>query len=158
MLRKVRYQSRIFRRDAGWKSTGDAGWKYFPPCIKLLFYALKTHLFVHFEGCGFATNISGYFSQCLLTLKRQKPIHHLSTVGPNSSLWARGHVGCWVEFHPASLSEGWVYPKSIPSAHCYLFKTSYDGWEAHWLMQRSCFDLPKLLFNDYAQFHRFTVH
>ena len=28
-------------------------------------------------------------------------------VGTNSSLRTRGHVGCWVEFHPASLSEGW---------------------------------------------------
>ena len=25
----------------------------------------------------------------------------------NSSLRAGGHVGCWVEFHPASLSEEW---------------------------------------------------
>ena len=47
------------------------------------------------------------FPRYLLPLKHHNPIHHLSTAGSNSSLRARGHVGCWVEFHPASLSGGW---------------------------------------------------
>ena len=32
------------------RSTGDAGWKYFPLSIKPLFPALKTHLLVHFKA------------------------------------------------------------------------------------------------------------
>ena len=43
----------------------------------------------------------------LLTLKNHNPIQHLSTAGSNPSLRTRGHVGCWMEFHRASLSEGW---------------------------------------------------
>ena len=109
MLLKVRYQSRIFHRDVGWKSMGDAGLKLFPPSIKPLFYALKTHLFVHFKGRGLATHLFMDFPQYLLTLKHHSPIHYLSTAGSNSSVKARGHVECWVEFHPASLSEGWYW-------------------------------------------------
>ena len=39
--------------------------------------------------------------------KHHNPIHQLLTARSHSSLRARGHVGCWVEFHPASLSERW---------------------------------------------------
>ena len=38
---KGKYQSHIFRRDAGWKSTGDAGWKSLPPSIKPWFDPLN---------------------------------------------------------------------------------------------------------------------
>ena len=112
MPRKVRYESRIFRRDAGWKSMGDAEWKLFPPSIKPLCYALKTHLFVHFKGYGFVTDLLD-FPQYLLTLKHHSPIHHLLTAGSNAWLRARGHIGCWVEFRPTSLSEGWIQDISM---------------------------------------------
>ena len=46
-------------------------------------------------------------SQYLLTLNHHNHVHHLLTAGSNSSLRARGHVKCWLEFHPVSLSEGW---------------------------------------------------
>ena len=36
---------------------------------------------------------------------KHNPIHYLLTTGTHSSLRARGYVGCWVEFYPASLSE-----------------------------------------------------
>ena len=105
MLRKVIYQRRISRRDAGWKSAGDAGWKQFLPSIKPLFYALKTHLFVYFIYCGFATHSFMDFPIHLFTLKYHNSIHHSFTAGSNSSLRTRGHVGYWMEFHPTSLSE-----------------------------------------------------
>ena len=88
---------------------GDDGWKWFPPSIRPLFCALKTHFFFHCKGCGSVRHLYRNFPQCLLTLKHHSPIHHLSTTGWNSSLWACGHAECWVEFHPASLSEGWIY-------------------------------------------------
>ena len=53
---KVRYQSRIFLRDAGWKVCRQNRWS-FPPSINSLFHTLKTRLFVHFEGWGSATNL-----------------------------------------------------------------------------------------------------
>ena len=52
MLPKGWHQSRIIRRNAGWKSTRDLRWKKIPPSIKPLLHALKYHLFVHFKGCG----------------------------------------------------------------------------------------------------------
>ena len=50
------------------------------------------------------TVILVYVPQYLYT---PDPIHQSLTAGVNSSLRACCHVGCWVEFHPASLSEGW---------------------------------------------------
>ena len=98
---KLRYhQNRIFRRDAGWK--------LFPPSMKPLFYTLKTDLFLDFKGCGFATRLFLDFSQYLISRKPHNPIHRVLTAGSNSLLRAHGHVWCLVEFHPVSLSEGWM--------------------------------------------------
>ena len=66
---------------------------------------IGAHLSIYFNGCGFATHLFMDFSQYLLTLKHHDLIHHLLRAGSNPSLIARGHVGCRVEFHPASLSE-----------------------------------------------------
>ena len=42
--------------------------------------------------------------------KYQNPIQQsLTGVSNNSLLIARGHIGCWVELHTASLSEGWTW-------------------------------------------------
>ena len=87
-----------FRRDVGWKTTGDSGWKLFPPSIKPLSHALKTLLLiVHFKGFGSATHLYMHFPQYL---------HTPSTTIPStnhSSLRAHGHVGCWVEFYTTSV-------------------------------------------------------
>ena len=96
MLPKVRYQSRIFRRDVWWKSTGGAGWKWFPPNIKPLFHPFKTHLFAQFKCCGSAAHLLMDFRQYLHAPKHHNPFHQSLTQGSNSSLRARGHVGCWV--------------------------------------------------------------
>ena len=40
--------------------------------------------------------------QYLLTPEYHNPIHKPLTAGTNSSFRARGHAGCWLEYHPAS--------------------------------------------------------
>ena len=117
LLQKVTYHTHIFHWDARWKSTRDAGWKQFPPSIKPLFYAFKTHLFLHFKGCGFTTGLFMDFPQYRLTLKHPNSIHHLLTAGSNSLFIAYDHAGCWVEFHPAPLSEGCVLNIFLWSLH-----------------------------------------
>ena len=106
MLLKVRYQSRIFHRDVGWKSMGDAGLKLFPPSIKPLLYALKTHLFVHFKGRGLATHLFMDFPQYLLTLKHHSSIPIYQRQGQsqaialtNAELSLIGHLGAWLQWN-----------------------------------------------------------
>ena len=77
MFPKVRYHSCIFREDAGWKSTGDAGWELFPSSIKPLPHAFKSLLLVHYKGRG-STNVTHLlmaFPQYLQTPKHSNPIH-----------------------------------------------------------------------------------
>ena len=111
MLLQVRYHICIFRRDAVWKFCPQSR----RCCLAIIYtqhkyviHALKTHLFVHPKSCGYTIYFCMNFIQYLLALKHHNPMHRSSTPGPYSSLKASGHVGCWVEFHAASLSEGWV--------------------------------------------------
>ena len=56
------------------------------------------------------------FSQYLHVRKHHNLFHQSLTAGSNSSLWDRGHVGCWVEFHPPSLSDndgGWLVARAV---------------------------------------------
>ena len=90
-----------------------------------LFQAHKTRSFVHFKGCGSATYIFVYVCQYLHISKHPSLIHQSLTTGVNSSLRACGHVGCCVEFHPASLSEGcgWGY-----YTFCHIRYSQAQGW------------------------------
>ena len=69
----------------------------------------KLTLFIHFKSCASATYFFMGFPQYRLTPKHHDPIHQFLTARSHSSLRARGHVGCWEDFHPASLSEGWCW-------------------------------------------------
>ena len=79
------------------------------------------------------------------------PIYQLLTTGVNSSFSACGHVGCWVEFHPASLSEGWLgdlTPHSPrPDQFLYAHEIrSYNGvWCLSSLRPSICPQCSKLL-------------
>ena len=91
-----------FRRDVGWKSTGDAGGNNFHPVWSR--YATHWILTYSFPSKAvISLHIYGFF---LLTLKHHISIHNLLKAGSNSSLRFRGHDGCWVEFNPVSLSKG----------------------------------------------------
>ena len=81
----------------------------FPPSINPLFNTHKTWSFVHFKGRGSATNIFVYVSQYIHTSKHPRGAHSLIINGKCKFLArACGQVECCVEFHPASLSEGWM--------------------------------------------------
>ena len=99
------------------------------------------HLYVYFKGCGSPAHIFMDSPQYLLTLKHHRLIHHLLTAGWNSSLRARGRAGCWVEFHPASLSEGWNIDeeKSVaiwcvqPTGQCDNHKLPRYKWISYYM-------------------------
>ena len=63
---------------------------------------VRSHWLGHFKLCGSAMHVFMKFPRNLLISKCYKFIHQLLMRGSNSSLRARGHVGCWVEFHPVS--------------------------------------------------------
>ena len=67
--------------------------------------ALQTHLFIHYKTCCSTGYLSTGNTQYWLTSKHHNSIHQLLLARSNTSLRARGHVGCLVEFHPASQSE-----------------------------------------------------
>ena len=99
------YHSCIFRRDAAWVGIDERCWmEIISTQHQAVVLRLETHLFVHFKSCGSTTYV--HFPQYLLTQEHHSPIHQLLTAESNSSSRARGHVGSWVKFHPASLSEG----------------------------------------------------
>ena len=86
----------------------------FPRSINPLFQTHKTRSSVHFKGCGSTTIMLVYFSQYLHISKHPSPINQSLTAGVNSSLRAWGHVGCWVERHLASKSEGLAMHTMFP--------------------------------------------
>ena len=58
-----------------------------------------------------------------------QPHSSINRAGVNSSLKARGHVGRWVEFHPASLSEGW-------DLDVHTNRRWFHGSISHWVLSR----------------------
>ena len=81
----------------------------FPLSINQLFYALKTHLFFLIKARLSTTKLFIYFLQYLYTSKFLS-IHQSIMAGVNTSLRARGHAGCRVDFHPTSLPRSPVNP------------------------------------------------
>ena len=80
---------------------------------------IKTSVICPLLGRYSVTRLIMEFPQYLHTIKHHNSIHQSATAGPYSPRRARGHVGCWMEFPPASLSEGWL---------CYSDLTSSIAW------------------------------
>ena len=81
------YQSRIFRRDAGYKFCQQS-MKCCVEIISTLHQSViprieKLVFFVHFKGCRSAIHLFMEFPQYLLSSKRDNPIHQSSTAGLN---------------------------------------------------------------------------
>ena len=98
MLRKVKYQCRIFRGDAGGNRQEMLGRNYFHPASSRYFRHWK--LMYAYTSNVVVPPLTHLFPSVSIYTKTSQS-HSPITVRSNSSLRTRGHVGCWVEFHPA---------------------------------------------------------
>ena len=107
MLWKVRYQNCIFVGMTGGNRQEMLGGNDFNPASSRYFMHWK-FTYSSTSKLWFRYRLIHGFSSIYTCTKTSQSHSPFITAGPNSSLRARGHVGCWVEFHPASLSEGWI--------------------------------------------------
>ena len=107
MLLKVKYLSRIFSSGC-WMEIDRRCWvEIISTQHQAFLWRIDNSLIRPLQQLCFRYMFLFGFSSISTYTKTSQSHYQLLTAGSHSSLTAGGHVGCWVEIHPASLSEGW---------------------------------------------------